>query len=190
MKKKFVLPCALASIVSLGACSVYAQTNHPAGHATTSKGIVKTSRISTTAYVPRAQTGSLFEIEASKIAVQRAQKKEVKDFAQRMVDDHSRAAMKFDAAVQKSGITPKPVGLDTESLNKLEVLKAASTSAFDRTYVAMQVEAHEKSLSLHQGYASAGDKAPLKMAAQDSVPMIQHHLQDIRSISADIASNP
>jgi putative membrane protein len=187
MKKNLVMSCALAAGISLGACSVYAQANQHPSH-TAGGTMVKTTKISTASYVPRAQTGSAFEIESSKIAVQRAQKKEVKEFAQQMVDDHSRAAAKFAAAVQQSGMKANPAALDTDSLNKLEVLRSASMSAFDRTYVTMQVEAHEKSLSLHQGYAQGGDKMPLKAAAQETVPMIQHHLQDIRSISTGIAS--
>ena len=73
-------------------------------------------------------------------------------------------------------------------LNLLEQLRTASTSAFDYTYVTQQLAAHEKALKLHQGYAAGGDRAPLKAIARDIAPVIEHHLQDIRRISATIAA--
>jgi len=186
--------CALAAAVGFGACAVYAQTSqtHPQGqgmgHSTKSQKMVTTTRMSTPAFVPRAQISDQFEIEAGKIAVQRAQKTELRQFGQRMVTDHTKAASKFTQAVEKSGLKPTMTGLDTDHLNMLEQLRTASISAFDRIYVTMQIEAHEKALSLHQGYAQGGDKAPLKAAAAEMVPIIQHHLQELRSISAQVAS--
>lgn len=182
-RSSLVIVCSLACGIAWGAGSVHAQTGHPV-----SKKEVVTTKTSTAAFVPRAQIADQFEIEASKIAVQRAQKVDVKQFAQKMVDDHSRAAAKFKMAAEKSGLKAAPVGLDTEHLNKLEQLRTASVSAFDRIYVTMQVEAHEKALALHRGYATSGDKAPLKAAAQEAVPMVQHHLQEARSLSSSIGA--
>lgn len=157
-------------------------------HAGTSKDGKVTTPASTIAYVPRAQIADRFEIEAGKIAVQRAQRKEVKDFAQRMVDEHTRMALSFGEAVKAAKVKPGDASLDTDHLNLLEQLRTASISAFDGTYVAMQVMAHEKALKLHQGYAAAGDKTALKTAAQTAAPMVERHLQEARRISAAIGS--
>lgn len=190
-----LVACALAAALGFGACALYthavqAQTSQtqPQGHGSSkAPKMVSTTKTSTAAFVPRAQISDQFEIEAGKIAVQRAQKMEVRQFGQMMVTDHTKASSKFTQAVQKAGLKPAVAGLDTDHLNMLEQLRTASTSAFDRTYVTMQIQAHEKALSLHQGYAQGGDKAPLKAAATEMVPIIQHHLQELRSISASLA---
>jgi len=196
MKIRSLVACALAAAVGFGACAIYTQAvqaqtsqTHPQGmgHGSAkSSKMVSTTRMSTAAFVPRAQISDQFEIEAGKIAVQRAQKTEVRQFGQMMVTDHTKAASKFTMAVEKSGLKPAVTGLDTDHLNMLEQLRTASTSAFDRTYVTMQIQAHEKALGLHQGYAQAGDKTQLKAAASEMVPIIQHHLQELRSISAQL----
>lgn len=195
MKTSPLIACALAAALGFGVCATYtradAQTSqtHPQGHgAAKSSKMVSTTRMSTAAFVPRAQISDQFEVEAGKIAVQRAQKTEVRQFGQMMVTDHTKASSNFAMAVQKSGLKPTAAGLDTDHLNMLEQLRTASTSAFDRAYVTMQIQAHEKALSLHQGYAQGGDKAPLKAAAAEMVPIIQHHLQELRSISAGLAN--
>lgn len=187
MRKQFVIACALASAVTLAACSVYAQTMQHQGQQTVKSATPM--KVTTQTFVPKAAMSDLFEIEAGKIAVQRAQKKEVKEFAQQMIDNHTRGATKFSAAVKQAGVKAPAATLDTEHLNMLEALRTASTSAFDRTYVTQQVEAHEKALTLHRSYAASGDKAPLKAAARETIPMVEHHLQDIRSISASVASD-
>lgn len=187
MKRHFVIACALASVVTLAACSVYAQTMQHQGHQTVKSAAPM--KVTTQTFVPKATMSDLYEIEAGKIAVQRAQKKDVKDFAQQMVDNHSRGSTKFAAAVKEAGVKAPAAALDTEHLNMLEALRTASTSSFDRLYVTQQVEAHEKALVLHRSYAASGDKAPLKAAARETVTMVEHHLQEIRSISAGVASD-
>lgn len=197
MKRSTVIICALASCLGCSAAGVYAQPAQPAGSSSNPSqdqslaagGGVKTTKQSAAAYVPRAQIADLFEVEAGKVAMERAQKKDVKEFAKTMVDERARATTRFNAAVQKAGLAPKPAGLDTDHLNQLEALKTASGSAFDRLYVTSQVEAHEKALRLHQGYAAGGDNSALKAAAQEAVPVIQKHLEHIRQISAALASD-
>lgn len=187
MTKPFLVACALASAVTFGACSVYAQTSQP-GMQQTAKSTRPMGKVSTATFVPKAQISDLYEIEAGRIAVQRAQKPEVKAFAQRMVDHHTMAASKFSAAMREAKVNAAVPSLDTEHLNKLEALRTASTTAFDRMYVAQQVEAHEAALRLHRAYAAGGDKAPLKAAAREATTMVEQHLQDIRGISGGIAS--
>lgn len=187
MRNRLVIACALASAVTLGACAVYAQTAQHQGHQIVKSA--KPMKVSSRVFVPKAQISDLYEIEAGKIAVQRAQKKEVREFAQQMVDHHTRGASKFSAAVREAGMQTPAASLDTEHLNMREALRTASNSNFDRVYVTQQLEAHEKAVALHRSYAATGDKAPLKAAARETIPMVEHHLQDIRSISAGIAGD-
>jgi len=182
-----VIACALVAALGFGACAVQAQTTSQATIPSKSQRITTTTKMSTPGYVPRAQIAEQFEIEAGKIAVQRGQKTEVRQFGQMMVADHGKASAAFTRAMEKAKLKPSVTGLDTDHLNMLEHLRTASIAAFDRTYVTMQIQAHEKALSLHQGYAQGGDKAALKAAANDMVPLIQKHLQELRSISAQLA---
>lgn len=186
---------ALAGAVGFGACALQAQaqqaqTQH--GQATIpskSQRVTTTTKTSAAAYVPRAQIVDQFEIEAGRIAAQRGQKTEVRQFGQMMATEHGRAAAAFTRAMEKDKLKPTVTGLDTDHLNMLEQLRTASIAAFDRTYVTMQIEAHQKALSLHQSYAQLGDKTALKAAANDMVPLIQKHLQELRSISAQLAAD-
>ncbi|GEP59892.1 DUF4142 domain-containing protein [Reyranella soli] len=53
----------------------------------------------TATFVAPAAFGYMFEIESSKLAIDRSQAEAVKAFAQRMLDDHSAAPVRFKEAV-------------------------------------------------------------------------------------------
>jgi putative membrane protein len=129
-------------------------------------------------YVQMAAMGDMFEVEASKIALMRAQSPEVKKFAQEMVDAHTKTSDDLKARLVRAGlIVELPTMLDDEHQKKLDDLKAASAQEFDRLYVAQQKEAHEQALMLHRDYAMHGSVADLKALAADTVPKIEMHVK-------------
>jgi putative membrane protein len=129
-------------------------------------------------YVQKAAMGDMFEVEASRVALMRAQSAEVKKFAQDMVDAHTRTSDDLKARLVRAGlIVELPTMLDAEHQRKLDDLKAANGPAFDRLYVTQQKEAHEQALMVHRDYAMNGSVADLKALAADTVPKIEMHVK-------------
>lgn len=141
-------------------------------------------------YVTYAQAGDLFEYEAGKIAMERAQKEPVRLFAQKMVDQHSMEMSKLQAAARQAGVTPTSPALTRRQQAKLDELRSVSTSAFDRTYVEAQREAHERALRLHDAYARNGEQPVLRTASNESVPVIRQHLTEARHLSTQLGATP
>jgi putative membrane protein len=73
-------------------------------------------------------------------------------------------------------------------MKKLSDLRNASVNAFDKMYMNMQVEGHQKALNLHQNYAQSGDNASLRTAAGAMVPMISEHLVYAQRISTALVA--
>jgi putative membrane protein len=127
-------------------------------------------------YVQTAAMGDLFEIESSRLALQRSSSNEVKELAQHMVDEHQRTSDDMKARLVRAGvIVEAPTMLDDEHREKLEDLRSASNQEFDEQYIELQKEAHDEALSLHRDYAMDGDMADLKAFASDAVPKIEMH---------------
>ena len=74
----------------------------------------------TATFVAQAAFGTMFEIESSKLALERSKAAAVKAFAQRMVDDHSAAAVKFKEAVLEAKLAMPPDKLDAKHQAVLE----------------------------------------------------------------------
>jgi len=139
----------------------------------------------TGAFVQNAGQGDMYEIQAAKIAEQKAQNPEVKAFAKMMVTDHTALENQMKPLVTKAGKSP-PDQLDQRRKGFLDNLNAAGPSDFDKVYIDQQVSAHKETLNLMKGYAENGDDAALKAAAAKAAPKVQAHLDRAQALQAKV----
>jgi len=64
----------------------------------------------------------------------------------------------------------------------LTQLKAETGTARDQAYVAQQKQAHQQALTIHQSYAEGGKNVALKMVATNTVPVVQHHIEMLKTM--------
>ena len=183
--------CAVAAALPLLATfETRAQTNTP----TKTPGQIEApaaGRLTTSEYILQAAMSDLFEIEASKLAVEKADNKDVKAFAERLVKDHAASLKTLTEAAQRgqSGVTP-PSELDGEHKARIALLRNASGADFDKLYVDMQSGAHEHALKLHGAYAKSGDNGELKAVAAEIKPQIDDHLAKIKDLKKGTDKKP
>lgn len=140
-------------------------------------------------FVIYATNADLFQTEASKIAVQRAQSSEVKVYAQQMASQHANATTKLNVAARQAGVTPVTPVLTTHMQQTLAELQNTSTTAFDERYITLLQQAQERELRLHNAYARSGDNATLRAASSDTAKMVAEHLTEARRISTSILAD-
>ena len=124
-----------------------------------------------------------YEVEAGKLAQEKAQAQKFKDFGAMMVEQHNASTEKLKAAAAKSApaITPNPA-LNAEQETNLEALRNAEGAAFDTLYKTQQVAAHEKALATVKAYAASGDVPELKTFASDAEKLISAHLTKVKGL--------
>lgn len=139
--------------------------------------------VSTKDFVTKAAVGSMYEIEAGKLASDRAQRAELKQFAQKIVKDHSAADKELKDALSKSkaGVQP-PTALDSEARQKLEKLKSAQGASFDTLYIDMMKDDHEEDIELFQTYSKSGDDPALKAFAEKTLPVLRAHAAEVAKL--------
>jgi putative membrane protein len=107
----------------------------------------------------------------------------VKQFAQKMIDDHTKAGARMKTAIAQAGGDLKaPAALDPERKAALEKLSSASGDTFDKEYVDTQVKGHDKAVELFSAYAQGGDNPDLKAFAQATLHTVKMHRQMIHAI--------
>jgi len=149
--------------------------------AQTQSGTTETSEVPPLAvespqqFVEKAAVSNMFEIESSKLAQQKGQQDAVKTYAQKMIDDHTKAGEQMKAAAQADGISSIPTELDQEHKAKLEQLNAASGAEFDQLYTQMQRQAHEEAVGLFKGFAGSGGDSKLQEFAEATLPTLEQH---------------
>jgi putative membrane protein len=136
----------------------------------------------TATYLQKAASGDLFEIQSSQVALSVSRNQAVRDFAQMLVDDHTRMSAEMQTAAASAGTAPPAPALLPPHAQKLRLLRATPPARFDAAYRREQIAAHQEALALHRGYATAGAAAALKAVAAKAVPIIEHHLQTAQSL--------
>jgi|SRR5690348_2299369 len=131
----------------------------------------------TKGFVTAAATSDMYEVTAGKIALQRAQSSEVKDFAQKMVDAHTMTTEKLKNILASNNInvTP-PAHVDNRRQGMLDDLRGAKAADFDHRYISQQIAAHKEADILFRGYAKNGDNAAIKDFAATTDKDIKMHL--------------
>ncbi|WP_157696646.1 DUF4142 domain-containing protein [Porphyrobacter sp. CACIAM 03H1] len=118
----------------------------------------------------------MYEITAGRLALEKAEMGSTREFAQMMVDDHTRSSQALkDAAGSGNQTFNMPASLDTERQAQLDILERLDGQDFDREYLSQQMAAHRKALSLLKAYAGNGDVAELRQFAQSTIPTVQKH---------------
>lgn len=137
-------------------------------------------------FVPAAAMSDMYEIEAGKIAAERATRPDVKAFGASMVEHHTKMSNDMKKTVADAGLNlPPPAALDDRRNGLLNNLRTADAADFDRVYLNQQVAAHEEALSLMRNFAENGDNAPLQAAAGKAAPMVEGHLNQARTLNGE-----
>jgi putative membrane protein len=129
-------------------------------------------------FVNKAAMGDMLELESSKLAEQRADAAS-KQFAARMIKDHTMTSNELKSIVQKAKLQ-MPSAMDKEHQDKLARLRTAQGADFDRAYDQLQNEMHQNAVSLFESYAGSGDQPELKAFAAKHLPALKEHLSMAR----------
>jgi len=126
-------------------------------------------------FMTNAAMTDMFEIQSSRLALDKAASAAVKTFAQRMIDDHTRTSDQLKQIAANKNVT-LPTALDSKHQAQLAKLSAASGAEFDRMYMAAQHAGHQKAVAMFEKEARSGRDADVKSFAQATLPALQEHL--------------
>ncbi len=134
------------------------------------------------AYIEMAQSSDMFEIESSRLALQRSRDPAVRSFAQMMINDHTRLSGEMMNMARSMRLPMPPMQMMPRHAEMMERLSAASPAEFDMMYRREQLMAHEEALMLHRTYAERGDYPPLRALAARAVPAVEMHLAEVQRL--------
>lgn len=127
-------------------------------------------------FVTKAAEGGKAEVELGTLATQRASNEQVKQFGQRMIDDHSKANDELKSIVAGKAMSV-PNAMDAKSRAVKTRLSKLTGAAFDRAYMEDMVKDHQEDIAEFQREADHGADPDIKAFAQKTLPTLQHHLQ-------------
>lgn len=134
------------------------------------------------AFVRKAEEGSMAEVQLGKLAQEKSNSEDVKQFGAKMVEDHTQLSNQIKPIAQQMGVS-SPTELskkDQKTVSKLENLSGAE---FDNAYIKDMMKDHKKDLSDFRDAAQRTRNTQLKDAARQGAQVIDQHLQMIEQIA-------
>ena len=160
------------SASSRGATSSNAMGSNNATGKATADSISRSDR----KFMEKAAEGGMAEVQLGKLAAEKASSAEVKQFGQRMVDDHSKANDQLKQIATSKGVQ-LPTGLDRSTQREMDKLSKMSGADFDREYMKHMVSDHKKDVSEFKTESNRAKDPQVKQFAATTLPTLQQHLE-------------
>lgn len=131
-------------------------------------------------FVMDAASGGMAEVKLGQLAQDKGSSDFVKQFGQKMVQDHSKANDDLKAVAQKDNITI-PSDLNAKDQATYDRLSKLSGAAFDSAYTKAMMMDHKKDIADFQKEANSGMNADVKDFAGKTLPTLKQHQQMLQT---------
>jgi putative membrane protein len=125
------------------------------------------------------------EIRLGEIAVKNASNAEVKRFAEQMITDHTklRDALMERAKEHKLAVVQ---GLEKEHKEKVDRLSKLRGAEFDKEYMKIMVENHQKAMRTLPSFAKSAQDPQLRDLLTKALPTVEEHLKHAQQIAQNL----
>ncbi len=196
MKNYFLIILAVAALL-LGACKKTENVDNTTT-TSTSTSMTDTSATTTTTgtaattlskddqeFATKAAQGNMAEVNGGTMTSQKGTSPDVKNFGNRMVNDHGKALDELKQLAQTKGIT-LPTDVNDEQKKEADKLSKLSGKDFDKEYTEAMVEDHEKDAKEFDKASKNAQDPDLKAWAAKTLPVIQDHLKMAKDMKSKV----
>ncbi len=132
-------------------------------------------------FMTKAASGGMMEVELGKLAAQKAQSKEVKDFGNMMVTDHTKVNEELKKLAQQKNIM-LPDSMSESHMDHVKELRDKTGADFDKAYMDLMVSDHEEDVDMFQSAADEMQDPEVKNFATTTVVSLRQHLDRAKQV--------
>jgi putative membrane protein len=182
--KKFYVLISCISVLSIG-CSKQTSDSEARANEANQRILENRNAEKNAAFAVSATESSIMEVETGRIALQKTANPDIKEFAQRMIDEHTKTTdeLKKMAATKKIEL---PVYINQDNQDKIKDLSNKSEVDFDNSYIDLMVNNHQNDLELFQKASDDLEDPELKTFAKNQTQTLASHLDMARRIQDKI----
>ncbi len=169
---------AIFALCTALATPVFAETVGEKTGVNSTMGIAPT----TADFVREAAISDMFEIQESKLAVERATGP-TKQFAEKMIKDHMKTTSELKPMAMSAKIDV-PTALDASHQKMVDKLTGLNGADFVKEYHSDQDSNHKDAVSLFTRYSNGGENQEMKAWAGKTLPVIQDHMNIAKNLDS------
>jgi putative membrane protein len=125
-------------------------------------------------------------VKLGQLAQEKAQSPEVKKFAERMINDHTKANEQLKQVANQEHIN-FPTDVSSKHAQTYRTLEKLSGPEFDKAYARTMLQDHEKDVAEFKREAGSAQSGPVKQYAQETLPTLESHLQEAKQMQAQVS---
>ncbi|MCR5887935.1 DUF4142 domain-containing protein [Hymenobacter sp. J193] len=186
---------AIALSITLAACSSNSEQQDPVAAARfenerrIGEADVTSKQERDAEFLVNAAAGGQLLTEASRLALQKATLPAVRNFAARLLKEHAAIGQGLQVVAQQKSITV-PSGLGNEQQDQYQKLTAASGSAFDKQYVELLLDMHNKQEDAFDDMREEAYDGDIRGFAAKYYPVLSDHLSQIKQLEDQTENLP
>ena len=139
-------------------------------------------RVDDRQFVKEAAMSDLTQIELGKLAAQKGSSDAMKQFGQKLVDDHTKANELLQQVAAHDNIE-MPNSLDSKHQSRVDKLSRLSGTDFDRAFLKDEAKDHQRDVSEFQSESRDGADPNVKNFASQTLPTLEAHLSTVKQLS-------
>jgi len=136
-------------------------------------------------FIKAASSGNNFEIQLSQFVQQRSQDQQVKELAQKLMQDHQQAEQQLRQVAQQSGATLENSLMPAQQA-KLQEFQKKQGAELDRAYIFCNVGDHHKDIMEYRWAAQNAQSSQLKQYCEQTLPHLQEHLRQVDQVASSV----
>ncbi|MDX5436751.1 MAG: DUF4142 domain-containing protein [Pontibacter sp.] len=125
-------------------------------------------------FLTKAASGGMMEVELGKLAQQKGQMKEVKDFGTMMVNDHQKVNQELKAHAARLNIM-LPDSMGEKHMEHVKELRKKTGAEFDKAYMDLMVSDHKEDVEMFENAAKDLEDPQLKTFVSNTVTTLRQH---------------
>jgi len=135
-------------------------------------------------FMKEAGLGGKVEVTFAELALKKASNPKVKAFATQMIKDHGKANAQLAAIAEKAGVLISGDFLPDQKKH-FDHLSTLSGAEFDKQYMKMMVEDHQKTVELFKNGQQVNTQ-DLASFAKETIPVIEQHHAQAKAINSSL----
>lgn len=136
-------------------------------------------------FIKEAAKGGKAEVQVGKMASEKAHNSQVKEFAQHLVKDHSKANQELMQIAQKHGVT-LPTDLTEKAEHAADKLEDKTGAEFDKAFIQHSIKKHQKDIKAYQTALEECQDTQLRAFIKNNLPALREHLQMAMNIGKSV----
>jgi putative membrane protein len=136
-------------------------------------------------FLQEMSEGNRAEVQLGRMAEQKASNPRVKEFGQRMANDHSKLQNQLsDFASARKVVLPSST--TTEQQNMVTQLSGLSGEQFDRQYMQTMMQEHQKDIAKVQQLMASTQDPAMEDLARRMLPFLENHVRIAEHIAGEL----